>query len=84
MYYLERVGKKESYNRLIDHFEQINLDKLLSYLTRYYSVDITRELDDFYLEEGELVFVSRRGKYRFKHVYRSNRLCLVGIEPPVR
>ncbi len=82
MYYLERVGKTESYNRLVDHFEQINLDKLLNYLTRYYSVDISRELDDFYLEEGELVFITRRGPYRFKHIYRDNHLCLVGIAPP--
>jgi hypothetical protein len=47
MYYLERVGRTEAYNRLIDLFEQINLDGLLNYLTRYYSVDISRELDDF-------------------------------------
>lgn len=80
MYYLERVGKTEIYNRLIDLFEQINLDGLLNYLTRYYSVDIARELDDFYMEEGELVFVSRRGDSRFKHVWRDNRLWLVGIE----
>jgi hypothetical protein len=80
MYYLERVGKTEIYNRLIDLFEQINLDGLLNYLTRYYSVDIARELDDFYMEEGELVFVSRRGNSRFKHIWRDNRLWLVGIE----
>ncbi len=80
MYYLERVGKTEIYNRLIDLFEQINLDGLLNYLTRYYSVDIARELDDFYMEEGELVFVSRRGNSRFKHIWRNNRLWLVGIE----
>ena len=80
MYYLERVGKTEIYNRLIDLFEQINLDGLLNYLTRYYSVDIARELDDFYMEEGELVFVSRRGDSRFKHIWRDNRLWLVGIE----
>ena len=53
MYYLERIGKTEAYNRLIDLFEQINLDGLLNYLTRYYSIDIARELDDFFLEEGE-------------------------------
>ena len=80
MYYLERVGKTEIYNRLIDLFEQINLDGLLNYLTRYYSVDIARELDDFYIEEGELVFVSRRGDSRFKHVWRDNRFALLGIE----
>ena len=80
MYYLERVGKTEIYNRLIDLFEQINLDGLLNYLTRYYSVDISRELDDFFMEEGELVFVSRRGDSRFKHVWRDNHLWLVGIE----
>jgi hypothetical protein len=80
MYYLERVGKTETYNRLIDLFEQINLDGLLNYLTRYYSVDIARELDDFYIEEGELVFVSRRGDSRFKHVWRDNRFLLQGIE----
>jgi len=80
MYYLERVGRTEAYNRLIDLFEQINLDGLLNYLTRYYSVDISRELDDFFMEEGELVFVSRRGNCRFKHVWRENRLWLVGIE----
>ena len=80
MYYLERIGKTEAYNRLIDLFEQINLDGLLAYLTRYYSVDIARELDDFFLEEGELVFVSRRGDCRYKHVYRDGHLWLVGIE----
>ena len=80
MYYLERVGRTETYNRLIDLFEQINLDGLLTYLTRYYSIDIAREMDDFYLEEGNLVFVSRRADYRFKHVYRDSRLWLVGIE----
>ncbi len=80
MYYLERIGRSEVYNRLIDHFEQINLDRLLRYLTGYFSVDIGREMDDFYLEEGELVFISRRGNFRFKHVYRDNRLWLVGIE----
>ncbi len=80
MYYLERIGHTEAYNRLIDHFEQINLDRLLTYLTRYYAVDISRELDDFFLEEGELVFISRRGDFRFKHVYRDDRLWLVGIE----
>lgn len=80
MYYLERVGQNETYSRLIDHFEQINLDKLLNYLTRYYAVDISRELDDFFLEEGELVFISRKGNFRYKHVYRNNCLWLVGIE----
>ena len=48
------------FNRLVEHFEQINLDGLLEYLTRYYAVDVERELDDFYLAEGELVFISRR------------------------
>ena len=80
MFYLERIGKTEVYNRLIDHFEQINLEGLLAYLTRYYTVDISRELDDFFLEEGELVFISRRGDFRYKHVYRENRFWLVGIE----
>jgi hypothetical protein len=80
MYYLERIGKTEAYNRLIDLFEQINLEQLLAYLTQYYSVDISREMDDFFLEEGELVFVSRKGNTRYKHVYRNNRLWLVGIE----
>jgi len=80
MYYLERIGKTEAYNRLLDLFEQINLEQLLGYLTQYYSVDIAREMDDFFLEEGELVFVSRRGNARYKHVYRDNRLWLVGIE----
>ena len=43
-------------------------------------MDIDRELDDFYLSEGELVFVTRRGKYRFKHVFRDSSLRLIGIE----
>jgi hypothetical protein len=64
----------------VEHFEQINLDGLLEYLTRYYSLDVERELDDFYLAEGELVFVSRRKEIRFKHVYRDGHLRLVGIE----
>jgi hypothetical protein len=80
MYYLERIGQTEAYNRLIDLFEQINLDGLLNYLTRYYAVDIGRELDDFFLEEGQLVFISRRGDHRYKHVYRDGKLWLVGIE----
>jgi hypothetical protein len=80
MYYLERIGQTEAYNRLIDLFEQINLDGLLNYLTRYYSVDIGRELDDFFLEEGQLVFISRRGNHRYKHVFRDGKLWLVGIE----
>jgi hypothetical protein len=80
MYFLERTGNQEVFNRLVEHFEQINLDRLLEYLTRYYAVDVERELDDFYLAEGELVFISRRNHMRFKHVYRDNRLRLVGIE----
>ncbi|GEM_PF-1574054 len=80
MFYLERTGKIETYNRLVQHFEQINLDLLLKYLTKYYSVDIEREMDDFFLDEGELVFVTRRKNFRFKHVYRDNHLRLVGIE----
>jgi hypothetical protein len=80
MYFLERRGSREEFNRLVEHFEQINLEGLLEYLTRYYSVDVQRELDDFFLAEGELVFISRRGRVRFKHVYRDGRLRLVGIE----
>jgi hypothetical protein len=80
MYFLERGGNREVFNRLVEHFEQINLDGLLEYLTRYYAIDIERELDDFYLAEGELVFISRRKDLRFKHVYRDSRLRLVGIE----
>ncbi len=80
MYFLERGGNREIFNRLVEHFEQINLDGLLEYLTRYYAVDVEREMDDFYLAEGELVFISRRKDFRFKHVYRDDRLRLVGIE----
>lgn len=80
MYFLERGGNKEVFNRLVEHFGQINLDGLLEYLTRYYAIDVEREMDDFYLAEGELVFISRRKKTRFKHVYRDGRLRLVGIE----
>jgi hypothetical protein len=80
MYFLERRGNREVFNRLVEHFEQINLDGLLEYLTRYYALDVERELDDFYLAEGELVFVSRRKDLRFKHVYRDGHLRLVGIE----
>ena len=79
MFYLERVGRTEAYHRLVEHFEQIDLEGLLKYLTAYYGVDIERELDDFYLAEGELVFISRRGDYRFKHVYRDGLLRLVGV-----
>jgi len=79
MYFLERTGNREVFNRLVEHFEQINLDGLLEYLTRYYAIDVERELDDFYLAEGELVFISRRKDVRFKHVYRDNHLRLVGI-----
>jgi hypothetical protein len=82
MYFLEKTGHTEVYNRLVEHFEQINLDQLLEYLTRYYSLDVTRELDDFFLNEGELVFISRKKRFRFKHVYRDGHLRLVGIEMP--
>ncbi len=80
MYLLEKEGSREVFNRLVEHFKQINLDALLDFLTRYYAVDVERELDDFYLAEGELVFISRRKDLRFKHVYRDGRLRLVGIE----
>jgi hypothetical protein len=80
MYHLEQAGSREVFNRLVEHFEQVNLDALLEYLTRYYAVDVEREMDDFFLAEGELVFVSRRRAMRFKHVYRDGRLRLVGIE----
>jgi hypothetical protein len=82
MYFLEKTGLKEEFNRLVEHFEQINLDYLLEYLTRYYALDVERELDDFYLNEGELVFISRKKSYRYKHVFRDCRLRLVGIETP--
>jgi hypothetical protein len=82
MYSLEKGGQTEVFNRLVEHFEQINLDNLLEYLTRYYSLDIEREMDDFYLSEGELVFISRKKSYRYKHVYRDGHLRLVGIETP--
>ena len=80
MYHLEKRGSREVFNRLVEHFEQINLDALLEFLTRYYAVDVEREMDDFFLAEGELVFISRRKEMRFKHVYRDGRLRLVGIE----
>jgi hypothetical protein len=80
MYQLEQTGNREVFNRLVEHFEQVNLDALLEFLTRYYAVDVEREMDDFYLAEGELVFVSRRRSLRFKHVYRDSHLRLVGIE----
>ena len=80
MYFLEKGGNLEVFNRLVEHFEQINLDGLLEFLTRYYAVDVERELDDFFLSEGELVFISRRRRTRLKHVYRDGRFRLVGIE----
>ena len=79
MYFLEKSGNREVFNRLVEHFEQINLDQLLDFLTRYYAVDVEREMDDFYLEQGELVFVSRRKDFRFKYVYRDAHLRLVAI-----
>jgi hypothetical protein len=82
MYALERSGSREAFNRLVEHFEQINLDGLLEFLTRYYAMDVGREMDDFGLAEGELVFVSRARGYRFKHIYRDGHLRLVGIETP--
>ncbi len=82
MYFLERAGQREVFNRLVEHFEQIDLDHLLEYLTRYYSVDVERELDDFFLNEGELIFISRINAYRYKHVFRDGRLRLVGISTP--
>ncbi len=80
MYSLERGGQKEVFNRLVEHFEQIDLDHLIEYLTRYYALDVERELDDFYLSEGELVFISRKRAFRFKHIFRDGHLRLVGIE----
>ncbi len=82
MYFLEKAGLKETFNRLVEHFEQINLDCLLEYLTRYYALDVDREMDDFFLSEGELVFISRKKSYRYKHVFRDGHLRLVGIEAP--
>ena len=82
MYFLEKAGQREVFNRRVEHFEQIDLDHLLEYLTRYYAVDIDRELDDFYLNEGELVFISRVKLFRYKHVFRDGRLRLVGICGP--
>lgn len=82
MYSLEQAGNREGFNRLVEHLEQINLDGLLEYLTRYYAMDVEREMDDFHLIEGELVFISRARGYRFKHVYRDGRLRLVAVEPP--
>jgi hypothetical protein len=82
MYALERSGSREAFNRLVEHFEQINLDGLLEFLTRYYAMDVDREMDDFGLSEGELVFVSRIHGYRLKHVFRDGHLRLVGIESP--
>ena len=79
MYFLEKDGNMEVFNRLVEHFGQIDLDRLLDYLTRYYSVDIERELDDFFLSEGELVFISRSKGFRFKHIFRDGHLRLVGI-----
>jgi hypothetical protein len=82
MYFLEKAGQREVFNRLVEHFEQIDHDYLLEYLTRYYAIDVERELDDFFLNEGELVFISRVKSYRYKHVYRDGRLRLVGIGTP--
>jgi hypothetical protein len=84
MYALEQSGSREAFNRLVEHFEQINLDGLLEYLTRYYAVDVDREMDDFGLVEGELIFVSRARGYRFKHVYRdSTTVRLRPHRPPL-
>jgi hypothetical protein len=80
MFSLERMGNNEVFNRLVEHFSQVDLDGLLAYLTRYYAVDVERELDDFYLAEGELVFVSRRKGCLFKHIFRDGHLRLVGID----
>lgn len=80
MFSLERMGNTEVFNRLVEHFNQMDLDGLLAYLTRYYAVDVERELDDFYLAEGELVFVSRRKGSLFKHIFRDGHLRLVGID----
>ena len=80
LFHLERLGHTERYNRMISLFEQVNLDGLLHYLSSYYEVDVHRELDDIYMDEGELAFVTRRGRYRFKHIYRDGKLRLTGIE----
>ena len=80
LFHLERGGHIERYNRMISLFEQINLDGLLQYLSRYYEADVDRELDDIYMEEGELAFVTRRRPYRFKHVFRDGKMRLIGIE----
>ena len=80
LFHLERIGDVELYNRMIALFEQINLDNLLKYLSRYYDLDVERELDDLYLESGELIFITRRGFYRFRHIYRDDHLWLTGIQ----
>jgi hypothetical protein len=82
MFSLERMGNTEVFNRLVEHFSQVDLDGLLAYLTRYYAVDVERELDDFYLAEGELVFVSRRRGWLFKHIFPDRHLRLGGTDIP--
>lgn len=80
MFNLERVGRYEDYRCLLDYFEHINLEKLLEYLSAYYNVDIGRELDDFYLEENELIFITRLHNYRYMYAFKNQAMQLVAIE----
>ena len=80
MFHLERVGQYEDYQHLLDYFEHIDLDKLLEYLSAYYNVDIGRELDDFYLEENELIFITRLQNYRYMYAFKNQSMQLVAIE----
>jgi len=80
MFHLERVGQYEDYRRLLDYFEHIDLDELLAYLSSYYNVDIGRELDDFYLEENELIFITRLRNYRYMYAFKNQAMQLVAIE----
>ncbi len=80
MFHLERVGQYEDYSHLLNYFEHIDLDKLLEYLSDYYNVDIGRELDDFYLEKNELIFITRLHNYRYMYAFKNRAMQLVAIE----
>lgn len=80
MFHLERIGQYEKYYHLLDYFEHIDLEKLLEHLSAYYNVDIGRELDDFYLEENELIFITRLHNYRYMYVFKNRAMQLVAIE----
>ena len=80
LFFLERNGQIERYNRMMAVFEQVDLDRLLRCLSVSCAAGGDCRLDDLFLEQGEAAFTIRRGGYRYLHIFREGRLSLTGIE----